>query len=297
MIDVETSDQDPSEVFDKGAKKKRGLMDLLGFGGGKKDDEDIQEVASQLPVEDDYYDEPYLYDDNNTFNPPSTQAGKKNLLALLDDDEDSPPPIVDEPPEHIPWFEDEEDEDYDDEEEEEEEPPIETPLLNIQDTLSHQQVVEKAVQEEAESVETRVDILASAGYTEIIEALTTKVMLQHEIPNISLESFGAVAATYEPSTLTISTFGKHKFAGNPLTDKQKIILFLQIEGLVEKARKENKDKVILSATQQVLHEGIRYKTLLLSDDLLEDYMNAYNRLILTNGDVAPLEELAVIINL
>jgi len=134
-----------------------------------------------------------------------------------------------------------------------------------------------------------------ADTTDIIEALATEIMLQHEIPNISLESFGDITAAYEPSTLAVSTFGKHRFIGKPLTDKEKIYLFLQIEQLVENARKESKDKVTLNATQQVTYDGIIYRALILSDELLEDYMNAYNRTIMTNGEVASLTELAVII--
>jgi len=375
MIDLDNTTQEPSEVFDKGAKKKKGFLSRLGFGGevknlGHVDDslyDDEEDNGSIMDYdhtefyadEDDYYEledtfsspstrvrkniSSLLDDDDEQEIPPSTPTrveGKKKggLLALLDDDDDDleplPTPIETGDILNIgnSWDENNEEdaleedvvaskesgnvlypkEDKEEKEEEslqvEEISTLSSTELVVEEVITptsvqaiqvptYQQAIEEVVKTEPEPTETRADILASAGYVEIIEALTTKVMLHHEIPNISLESFGAVATTYEPSTLVITTFGKHKFAGNPLTDKQRIFLFLQIEELVEKARKGGNDKVILSATQQVQHEGIVYRTLLLSDDLLEDYMNAYNRTIMTNGEVASLTDLAVIITI
>jgi len=267
-----------------------------------------------------------LSDDDEELETPSTPFGRnggkaRSLASLLDDSSDGPDSNNDETPDEESFVEGTIDsnivhDDDDDapvevipvaleraEEEvnnkvEELPPQPYAPTQNEPlESASFEQTIEVLTKNQSDLTEARADILASAGYTEIIEALITKVMLQHEIPNVSLESFGAVSTTYEPTSLSIATFGAHKFAGNPLTDKQKITLFLQIESLVEKARKENDSKVFLSATQQVKHEGITYRALLLSDDLLEDYMNAYNRPIMTNGDVAPLEKLTVIITI
>jgi len=365
MIDLDNNANGPSEVFDKGPKKKRGLLARLGFGGG----EDVRDLGHI----DDYddppaynYDASYIDDESaDTTSVPSTPttSGRRSAISLLDDDDydgdevtpPPPPPVGRGKSSLLGLLSDDDDEEnlvlppieeeYQDEipaalptEEETFVPPITSdneddlfplqlpgeenssafqedeipPVLTVEEKLpttttnvpppdllepTYQQTVEEVVRQEADPLEIRADILANAGYVEIIESLVTKVMLHHEVPNISLESFGAVASTYEPNTLEITSFGNHKFAGNPLTDKQKIILFLQIEKLTEKAKEENKDQVVLSATQRIQHEGIIYRTLLLSDDLLEDYMNAYDRTIMTNGDVASLEELAVIIKL
>ena len=278
-------------------------------GGGKK-----RVMASLLDDDED--------DDQDAPPPPVTEPVKKGggLLGLLDDDDDEECDNVPSFPESIVSWDDEDDDDEEkpsvvEEFEDDdlyssdvdvEENPIETytPPPIQEETIpppppepTYHQAIEEVVNAEPEPTETRADILANAGYCEIIETLATKVMVLHEIPNISLESFGAVATTYKPSVLTVTNFGKHLFVGNPLSDKQKIMLFCQIEGLVEKAEREGNDKVVLSATQLVQHEGIPYRTLLLSDEILEDYMNTYNRTIMTNGDVANIDSLAVIITL
>jgi len=261
-------------------------------------------------------------DDEDVPPPPVNEPARKGggLLGLLDDDEEDddsdnvpsfPESIIswddeDDDTEEVSFVEELEDDDLYSSAPIDEENLIETyipPSTQEEDiapplpATTYHQVIEEVVNAEPEPTETRADILANAGYCEIIETLATKVMVLHEMPNISLESFGAVATTYKPSMLTVTNFGKHLFVGNPLSDKQKIILFCQIEGLVKKAKREGNDKVVLAATQLVQHEGIPYRTLLLSDDLLGDYMNTYNRTIMTNGDVANIDSLAVIITL
>ena len=176
-------------------------------------------------------------------------------------------------------------------------PKIEKIPSNLETISPTYNVIQESVKTVSDPLESRKDILAAAGYIEIIETLATKVMLNHEVPNISLESFGAAASVYTPGTLEIATFGKHQFVGNPLTQKQKTALLLQVEKLVEKAQDEGRKRVVLSATQQVQHEGVVYRTLLLSDDLLDDYMNMTGRTVLSNGDTAKLTETAVIIQL
>lgn len=315
MIDFEKDNTTTSEVFDKRGKKPglfSGLFKKKEYDEGYDEEEELIQPISPAPGK---RSARMLLDDDDdisveeTFTPPPPPpppAGARKLLDLLDDDDDDTHYVhVEEELQEDDYpvsSDDDKEEDIPEPEPEPEPEPVPEPEPEpepepVETVASYQDTVESVVKKEADLLEIRADILANAGYNEIIEALSTKVMLYHEVPNISLESFGAVASTYEPCTLEITTFGKHRFAGNPLTDKQRIILFLQIEELVEKARKENSSRIHLKATQQVQHEGIIYRTLLLSDELLEDYMNAYNRTIMTNGDVAPLHELAVIINL
>ena len=129
--------------------------------------------------------------------------------------------------------------------------------------------------------------------SKVLEQLIISIINLHQIPNVSLSTFGASGAVYKPIELELIEFpGGHRFAGIQLKSIDKLRLFSDLRDILTKS---SSSSVTIPAIQKVEYEGIIYSYLVASVDILKEFASIVGVKVLIPSNELNLNELKFVI--
>lgn len=161
-------------------------------------------------------------------------------------------------------------------------PGLETPP-SITDSNAFQQLAKSSEE----------SLPATDSYAELVENMVSRQCQLSGVKNLDLTTFGLRAQVLNFPTLTVLTYGQHKFLGAPFTDREEDLIVHRLGLYVAQS---DKNEIVVSAVKEIKDErGMSFYSLLFNDKIAQKFADMFNYTVRANMNEADVSKLVLVI--
>lgn len=138
-----------------------------------------------------------------------------------------------------------------------------------------------------------LDVPVADSYAELVENMVSAQCQLSGVKNLDLTTFGIRAQVLSFPTLSVLTYGVHKFLGAPFTEEEENMI---IHRLGLHVAQSNKKEIVVRAVQEVKDaRGMSFYSLLFTDSIAQKFANMFNYTVHANLNESDISKLVLVI--